>query len=332
MEQSEVMVTVLCICFNHAKTLRRALDSFVSQETDFAYRILIHDDASTDGSQEIIREYQERYPHLIRTILQKENQYSQGLLHVGQLLAAAEGKYVAYCETDDYWTDPHKLQLQFDALEAHPDCTFCVHNTQMVDTEGKALNEMFPPIKLTEGRLAADEYIHHELYEGKWMFQLSSFMFRRDVMVKFAAIEKSGFPGKYYRVGDQPMFLFFVTEGDCWYIDRDMSCYRVDSGGFMSRIGKDNSFLLRAQWGYINGLKAFDEYSKGEFAESTHRAILRRELLCDIVAKNYKALSSDKYYDLRDELGVRQRMKYRLLSLLPSGRAQDDADGDESRE
>lgn len=318
MAQAEVMVTICCICYNHEKTLRRALDSFVAQQTDFPYEILIHDDASTDGSQKIIREYQQRYPDLIRVQLETENQYSKSRFFVGKLLASTRAKYVACCETDDYWTDPFKLQMQVDALEAHPECVFSVHNTQEVDSVGRPLGSKFPPIKLSEGRMSSEEYIRHELFEGKWMFQLSSFLFRHDVLVKYAEIEAVGFPSKYYKTGDQPLFLFFATEGDAWYIDRDMSCYRVNSGGFMTRLKTDKAFCQKVQLGYVSGLRAFEDYSKGRFAESTHRAILRREFLYDLTTKDYKSLTGGKYSELRDELGSWRRMRYRLMGLLPS--------------
>lgn len=99
------------------------------QECDFKYEILIHDDASTDGTQEIIKEYQKKYPEIIKPILQTENQYSKGVR--GMIarfnFSRAEGKFIALCEGDDYWTDPLKLKKQVEILEKNPNIDICSH-------------------------------------------------------------------------------------------------------------------------------------------------------------------------------------------------------------
>ena len=105
------LVSALCVVYNQAPYLRQCLDGLVMQETTFPYEIIIHDDASTDGSQDIIREYAERYPDRIRTILQEKNQFSQKKeIWATFLIPEARGKYLTFCEGDDWWCDPHKLQ------------------------------------------------------------------------------------------------------------------------------------------------------------------------------------------------------------------------------
>ena len=118
---NEIQVTVLCITYSHEPYIRNTLDHFVNQRVNFSYEILIHDDASTDGTADIIREYAEKYPDIFVPILQTENQYSQGVPIVARLYPKARGKYVAICEGDDYWPDLDKLQKQYDFLESHPD-------------------------------------------------------------------------------------------------------------------------------------------------------------------------------------------------------------------
>lgn len=112
---ANVLVTVVCITYNHEKYLRDALDGFLSQKTDFQYKIVIYDDASTDNTAAIIEEYALKYPRIIVPIYQKENQYQKGTNMFKEFVAPLlEGKYYAYCEGDDYWCDPHKLQEQVD--------------------------------------------------------------------------------------------------------------------------------------------------------------------------------------------------------------------------
>ena len=117
----EPLVSICCLSYNHEPYIRDAIEGFLMQKTDFPFEILIHDDASTDGTADIIREYEAKYPDIIKPIYQTENQYSKGI-KVSQVyqFPRAKGKYIALCEGDDYWTDPYKLQKQVDFLEANP--------------------------------------------------------------------------------------------------------------------------------------------------------------------------------------------------------------------
>ena len=116
------MVSICCLAYNHGKKEKKTLDSILEQKTNFKYEILIHDDASTDHSAEIIREYEEKYPEIIKPIYQTVNQYSQDVSITPTIqVPRAKGKYIAICEGDDFWIDPLKLQKQFDFLEQNPE-------------------------------------------------------------------------------------------------------------------------------------------------------------------------------------------------------------------
>ena len=107
-------MSICCLTYNHAKYIRQCMDGFLMQETDFPVEILVHDDASTDGTDVILREYEVKYPDKIFPIYEKENKFSRGYRGRMDLFnyTRARGRYIAYCEGDDYWTDPHKLQRQ----------------------------------------------------------------------------------------------------------------------------------------------------------------------------------------------------------------------------
>lgn len=132
-------VSIICLTYNQEKYVRDCLDGFVMQQTSFPYEVLIYDDASTDGTPTIIQEYAEKYPSIFKPTLYKKNNYSQGLGYVGLYtgIKEAKGKYVAYCEGDDYWTDPQKLQKQVDFLETHPEYEICAHEVMVKYAEGK---------------------------------------------------------------------------------------------------------------------------------------------------------------------------------------------------
>ena len=131
----ENKVTVWCMVFNHEKFLCKCLDGFIMQKTNFPFKVIIHDDASTDHSADIIREYERKYPNLIKPIYEKENQYSIGRERIGIIqLKNLTSKYFAICEGDDYWNSPDKLQKQYDYMELHPECSMCLHNTIIHDS------------------------------------------------------------------------------------------------------------------------------------------------------------------------------------------------------
>lgn len=121
-KEQPLMVTIRCITYNHEPYIRQCLEGFVMQKTNFRFEAIVHDDASTDGTADIIREYAEKYPDIIKPIYETENQYSK---HDGSLRrimdAHTHGKYVAVCEGDDYWIDSLKLQKQVDFLEENPE-------------------------------------------------------------------------------------------------------------------------------------------------------------------------------------------------------------------
>ena len=125
------LVVIKCLVYNHEPYLRDCLEGFVMQQTNFPYVAIVHDDASTDNSALIIREYAEKYPDIIKPIYETENQYSKQDGSLGRIMSAAidatGAKYVAMCEGDDYWTDPLKLQKQVDFMEANPEYVLCCH-------------------------------------------------------------------------------------------------------------------------------------------------------------------------------------------------------------
>lgn len=126
-------VTVWCLTYNQKEFIKDALDGFVMQKTSFPFEVIVHDDASTDGTTNIVNEYAKKYPEIIKPMIETENQWQKGgLKHIISIMNEKHrrGKYIAFCEGDDYWTDPLKLQRQVDFLEDHSEYSMCFHSAK----------------------------------------------------------------------------------------------------------------------------------------------------------------------------------------------------------
>ena len=140
----EILVAIKCLVYNHEPYLRDCLEGFVMQQTNFPFVAIVHDDASTDGSAAIIREYEKKFPNIIKPIYETENQYSKRDGSLGRIMNTAidatGAKYVAMCEGDDYWTDPLKLQRQVDFMEANPEYSMSTENGLVIYKDGYSWN------------------------------------------------------------------------------------------------------------------------------------------------------------------------------------------------
>ena len=172
-----LIVTIQCLVYNHESFLRQCLDGFVMQKTSFRFEVIVHDDASTDGSAAIIREYADKYPEIIKPIFETENLYSKRDGSLRRVMYRnTRGKYVAICEGDDYWTDPYKLQKQVDFLESHPDYVMCSHRFNQYIEDKKLLEED------DDKNFQGADYDLKNLIGGKWLTQTLTLMFRRSAL------------------------------------------------------------------------------------------------------------------------------------------------------
>ncbi len=216
-----LMVSIKCLTYNHEPFIRQCLEGFVMQKTNFRFEAIVHDDASTDGTAVIIREYAEKYPDIIKPIYETENQYSK---HDGSLRrimnAHIHGKYVALCEGDDYWTDPLKLQKQVDFLESHLDYTMCSHRWDEYFENERRLSQDIP------GNVPKDglTYSLDDLVHGAWYFQPLTVMYRYSVL-------DLGRYELYKPSKDITLFYLLLSKGEGYCFTEAMATYRIHSGG-----------------------------------------------------------------------------------------------------
>ncbi|MEX0595585.1 MAG: glycosyltransferase, partial [Candidatus Paceibacterota bacterium] len=136
------LVSIACTTYNHQSYIEKCLNSFLDQKTTFPVEIIIHDDASGDDTQKLISNFEPKYPQLFKKILQTDNQYSQGVKPFYKFIfPIVRGEYIAFCEGDDYWTDPLKLQRQVEFLESNHECSMCCTNYTEVNESGKVVNK-----------------------------------------------------------------------------------------------------------------------------------------------------------------------------------------------
>lgn len=251
----EVLVSIICITYNQEKYIRKCLDGFLMQKTNFKYEILVHDDASSDSTAKIIQSYQAKYPDVIKLFCEKENQYSKGKYHIDKVLFPyVRGKYVAYCEGDDFWCDTNKLQRQFDIMESKPNCTICVHRTQKVDVNGAMLHAVIEPDKLDPGVVNGSKFIEIFLQGEGMPFQTSSFFMRSNLVQE----DRAAFEDIFH-VCDVPMLLWASAMGDLYYDYPIMSCYRVATPGSTNDLMKGKKYAIDKVYANIEGYKAFDK-------------------------------------------------------------------------
>lgn len=241
-----VMVSIRCAAYNHEHYIRQCLDGFVMQKTIFRFEAIVHDDASTDGTVAIIREYAEKYPDIIKPIFETENQYSKRDGSLRRIIdEACTGKYFAICEGDDYWTDPLKLQKQIDFLEAHPDCMMTFHRAEC-KWEGKDTEQYTYDMDVCEDR----DYDSTELMEH-WIVPCASMVYRREV---------ADYPIKHrerFFSGDDVLYYSAAEMGKVHGFSDVMSVYRVHADSISRNKERENYRLKVYPDHYINIYRNF---------------------------------------------------------------------------
>lgn len=215
MKEQEMMVSIVCATYNQEDYIGEALDSLLMQETDFPYEILLHDDASTDRTTDIVKEYAARYPEKIRLFLEKENKFQRNIDFWAEIFREHRpAKYIAVNEGDDYWIDPLKLQKQVDALEAHPECDMCACCAAMMSEDGKLEIGQIRPRK-GNGILSMEETI----MGGGMYLATNALLYRREISeqpMRFQLIRSLDYAGQ----------MRGALRGGIVYIDEKMAAYR----------------------------------------------------------------------------------------------------------
>lgn len=223
---NKTLVAIKCAVYNHEPYLRDCLEGFVMQQTNFPFVAIVHDDASTDSSAAIIREYEEKYPDIIKPIYETENQYSKHDGSVGRIMDVAidatDAKYVAICEGDDYWTDPLKLQKQVDFMEANPEYSMCFHKVKLlIQKTGELRNEI--DVRDMSGKSTIIDLVERNyVHTPSVLYRIYPDLFKQDQNMISCFF------------GDYKMWLLLANKGNIFKFEDIMAIYRVGSGVFSS--------------------------------------------------------------------------------------------------
>jgi len=219
------VVSVFCITYNHVNFIRDAIEGFLMQETTFPVEIFIHDDASTDGTADIVREYTEKYPQLFWTVLQSENQWSKGnaVAYLFGLMQKLRGEFLALCEGDDYWTVKEKLQKQVEILERDNSFSGCCHEVTSNFHEGKEILHFNTYCGLSENQTIS----LREILNANLVATCSSLIRRKYVQA---------IPDVFsdLAMGDWPLSIWAAMHGDLFFDCKPMGFYRRHAGGVWS--------------------------------------------------------------------------------------------------
>lgn len=222
MNMTNYTVAVWCITYNQKDFIKDALNGFVMQKTNFPFVVIVHDDKSTDGTSDIILEYANKYPDIIIPFIETENQWSKGgLKHIINIMNSHYriGKYIAFCEGDDYWTSPDKLQTQIDFLESHPEYSMCFHSA-------KKKYECNSIAWINCENIEDKDYDATDLFVN-WTVPTASVVCRKEAMDFYANIKGAE------RIQNYDIFIILscAMTGKIRGISEQMSVYRIQGEG-----------------------------------------------------------------------------------------------------
>ena len=252
--QDKPTVSIIMAVYNHEAYLSHAIESVVSQKTDFPFELLIGEDHSPDNSLAISLKYQKEYPDIVHVYAREKNMESEH--NICDLWKHARGEYIIHLEGDDYWTDDGKLQKQIDFLETHPEHSMCMSNALVLNTgtgEVKPMNT-FP----VEGTYSQEEQIKAGL--GSSFPATASFVFRTEFL--------KDMPDFFYECGpfDYPLRQYYADRGSVYYFEKPMTVYRTAvSDSYMSRIKEDVAFYNDYTVGTIIFFEKFNDYTEQKF-------------------------------------------------------------------
>ena len=306
MDEEKIMVSILCLAYNHEKYIKDALDSFINQKVNFKYEIIINDDCSTDSTAQIIKEYAERYPQIIKPIFQKENQYSKyKRMLIDILMPQAKGKYFAICEGDDYWTDPNKLQKQFDFMEANSEYSMCVANAIIVDSNKNKVGEI--NTVRDNSTLACDDFIL-----GGGGYVATNSIFSRMKYIEQLPTYFNDFSIDYL------WQIFLSSMGKTYCFKEPMVAYRINTGSsWTDKIINDESKNININKRIVEKLKEIDECTNKKYDDAKTEKITELQFNIFYLENDFEMMKQEPYLSYKKRLTKGKKIKILIKEKMP---------------
>ena len=319
--QEKTLVSICCLVYNHEKYLKKCLDGFMMQKCNFKYEVLVHDDASSDKSTNIIREYENRYPNIIKPIFQSKNQYSKGINSIlFNLIRKTEGEYIALCEGDDYWIDEKKLQKQYDAICKSKDIGICVHGVDAITEDGNIKDRHYPDLKWIRPGIIKGDTLVKIACLGRYEFQTSSYFFRKDLLNPLLNKKNTFFDGAIS--GDTPLLLYYGQCSNGYYIKDTMSHYR--HGSTTSKTEKEKYTNNKKEYSIhykhqIDMMNEYDKYTEYKYHKYCKAKIDAYDFMAAWSFEDYKAMAKVKNWKFMrlDSFGIKGITKVFIGALWP---------------
>jgi glycosyltransferase len=265
-------LSILVITYNEEEYVAETLEKILSQKVNFEYEILCHDDASTDRTQEIIMEYQKLYPNKIIPIFQSDNKMQKGhQIVVEYCYPMARGKYIAYCDGDDYWSDENKLQMQYDFLESNKEYTLCLHDFDFLDVES---GKRYPSKCGSNDRdMMVEEFI---LWDSQKIPQLGTSMFRTKLAKERPElfIKIGGGKNSLRPISDHPLYIYLALQGKVKYFGKNMSVWRR-RGAKSWGVTSDKERIIQFNLDKIAFFEELNKITQFRYKECIEKAIER---------------------------------------------------------
>lgn len=305
----DIKVSIICDVYNHEPYLKECLEGFIKQKTTFKFEILIHDDASTDNSAKIIKEYEDKYPNIVFPIYQKNNQYSLGVKIVKTYqIPRAHGKYVAICEGDDYWIDDCKLQKQYDIMEKHPEVDMCAHSAYKIDAVTKKKIALMSPA--TKKCVLPIE----EVIMGRGGYLATNSLFYRTEIFK-----NNTYRFREYLGLDYTLQICGALRGGIYYLPECMSVYRGNvPKGWTQKVYNDLQKRLEHEEKVKNMLNILNEETQQKYNITIQKLIHRMNFNILYIQQKYNELFDEQYRDILNELTLWNRLKLKMRQVIAS--------------
>lgn len=300
---NDIKVSIYCITYNHVGLISKAIEGFLMQKTNFNFEILIHDDNSSDGTVDILKQYEKKYPNLIKVIYERENQYSKGVPIFDIMKPFLTGKYIAMCEGDDYWIDPYKLQKQVNFMDNHDDVMLCIHAAKEISL--KTNFSLKRPQNIRNSQYVSMNSI---IIAGGGFFPTCSFLRRNN----YEFITNRWGKGI---CGDFNNILHAGLNGKVYYIDEVMAVKTVFYPGSWSSIHSDTNLMKRHMLNEIESLKKFNRDTDYKYKDSIEKRILLVKLLIECeIEKNYKKYFLKKNRVFLKDMTIKKIIRAFLLA------------------